>query len=473
MKAQPFYLGGEWKESQEVIEIKNPFNGKIVSKVCQAQSQDILFAVQTAHNIFPKLKSLSSFEKACILKNIVKGLLEEKETLAKSITQEMGKPLKESLNEVLRALNTFEIAAEEVTRFGGEWIPLDTTPTSLDRVGLSKRFPVGVVCGITPFNYPLNLASHKIAPALAVGNPLILKPPLQCPTSSLLLAKIIENSGLPKEAFSVLPCSNELAEALAFHQNIKLISFTGSAHVGWYLKQKAQKQKVILELGGVANLVVDEDADLNDVVKRCLMGAFTNAGQSCISTQRIYVHHRIYKKFLELFIPQVQKLKMGNPLNLKTDLGPLVTQKAAERVEEWVNEAVKKGAKLLCGGKRKKTFYEPTVLTGVKENMKISCEEIFGPVCFVNSFTHFDDVLKTVNNTPFGLQAGLYTQDIQKIWKAYEVLDVGGLVVGDTPTFRLDHMPYGGIKDSGVGREGLKYAMEEMTEPKLLVLRKQ
>ena len=472
MTTYPLYLAGYWKTTKKKAKIFNPHNKKHVTTVCLAEEEHVETALSEAEKAFSYMRKLSSFERSQILKKIKIGMAERRKELALSISSEMGKTLNESYSEVDRAYNTFEIAEEESKRMGGEILPLDLLPATIGRTGLSKRFPLGVIFCITPFNFPLNLAAHKIAPAFAVGNAVILKPPRECVRSSLILAEIIDKAGLPKGAFSVLPCDNDVAEKAALDNRVKLISFTGSSKVGWYLKSKARKQKVVLELGGVAHLIITEDADLKDAIQKCVNGAFSIAGQSCISTQCIFIHKNLYKKFLRDFVMRVHKIKVGDPLKKRSHMGPLISEEAAQRIETWVGEAKRKGARIECGGVRKKAFYWPTVLTGVKKNMKISCEEVFGPICVVEPYENFEAVLNRVNDTAYGLQAGLYSHDMNKIWKAYETIDVGGLIVNDTPTWRIDHMPYGGIKDSGLGREGLKYAMMEMTETKLLVLRK-
>ncbi len=471
MKSYSLFLAGQWVETKNKIKIFSPYDKKHVSTVCLASEAHIEKALFKASEAFTHMKKLSSYEKSHILSKIKNGLIQRKKDLAFSISEEMGKTLKESYLEVDRASYTFEIAAEECKKMEGAILPLDLLPSTRGRVGFSKRFPLGVIFCITPFNFPLNLAAHKIAPAFAVGNPVILKPPLQCPSSSLIVAEIIDKVGLPEGAFSVIPCDNDMAQRAACDDRVKLISFTGSAHVGWYLKSQAKKQKIVLELGGVASLIVTEDADLKDVVGACINGAFSIAGQSCISTQRLFIHKNHYEKFLKDFVNKVSKLKVGHPLQEDTDIGPLISSDAATRVESWVKEAKNNGANIECGGKRQDAFYWPTVLTGVKKTMKISCEEVFGPVCMVESYDDYERVLTRINDTSYGLQAGLYSHDVKKIWRAYEKIDVGGLIINDTPTWRIDNMPYGGIKDSGLGREGIKYAMNEMTEPKLLVLK--
>jgi glyceraldehyde-3-phosphate dehydrogenase (NADP+) len=338
------------------------------------------------------------------------------------------------------------------------------------RWGIVKRFPLGPIAGITPFNFPLNLVAHKVAPAIAAGCSMVLKPAPQTPLSSLLLAEVIQQAGWPDGGFNVLPLSNEDASLLVTDERIKLISFTGSAAVGWAIKNNAGKKKVVLELGGNAGVIVHSDADLAYAAGRCVTGGFSYAGQTCISVQRILVEQSVCGKFIEFLLDGVSKLKTGDPLDDSTDVGPLIRESDAIRAYDWVQEAVRGGARLLCGGHRHGSIFEPTVLTGTKPGMKVNCQEVFAPVVTVEPYTDFESALKQVNNSPYGLQAGLFTRDAKLIFDAYNELEVGGLIAGDVPTFRIDHMPYGGIKDSGLGREGLRDAIQEMTEPKLLVM---
>jgi glyceraldehyde-3-phosphate dehydrogenase (NADP+) len=333
-----------------------------------------------------------------------------------------------------------------------------------------RRFPIGPVAGITPFNFPLNLVAHKVAPAVAAGCPIIIKPAPQTPLTSLLLAETIEQAGLPDGAFNVLPLSNEDAGVLVEDDRIKLISFTGSAPVGWEIKRRAGKKKVVLELGGNAGVIVHGDTDLAWAAERCVAGGFSYAGQTCISVQRILVERSVFRKFTDLLVEGVGRLQVGDPLEDTTDLGPLIRESDAVRATEWVQAAIQDGATLLCGGKRHGSMMEPTVLTGTRPDMKVNCHEIFAPVVTVEAYDDFAQALKKINESPYGLQAGVFTRDANRIFQAYEELEVGGVIAGDVPSFRIDHMPYGGVKDSGLGREGLRYAIEDMTEPKLLVM---
>ena len=383
---------------------------------------------------------------------------------------ESGKPLKVARTEVERGIFTFNVAAEESTRIYGEYLPLDWQQFTAGRWGIVKRFPLGPVAGITPFNFPLNLVAHKVAPAIAAGCPLVLKPAPQTPLTALLLAEAVQQAGWPDGGLNVLPLSNADAGLLVSDERIKLISFTGSAAVGWKIKDHAGKKKVVLELGGNAGVIVHSDADLEFAAERCAVGGFSYAGQTCISVQRIIVERSVFGKFTELLLSGVSKLKMGDPMDDSVDLGPMIRESDAIRAHDWVQEALRGGARLLVGGKRDGSMLEPTVLTGTRPEMKVNCQEIFGPVVTVEAYDSFDQALRVMNSSPYGLQAGVFTRDAKLMFQAYEELEVGAVVAGDVPSFRIDHMPYGGVKDSGLGREGLRYAIEEMTEPKLMVM---
>jgi glyceraldehyde-3-phosphate dehydrogenase (NADP+) len=405
-----------------------------------------------------------------VLRRVAQSIIERKEEFARTMTLEAGKPIKASRTEVERAAFTFNVAAEESTRIYGEYLPLDWQEFTAGRWGIVRRFPLGPIAGITPFNFPLNLVAHKVAPAIAAGCPMVLKPAPQTPLSALLLAEAVQQAGWPDGGLNVMPLSNDDASLLVTDDRLKMISFTGSAPVGWDIKRRAGKKKVILELGGNAGVIVHNDADVAYAAERCVAGGFAYAGQTCISVQRILVERSVCGKFTELLVAGVKKLKMGDPLQESTDLGPLIRESDAVRASDWVQEAVRGGARLLTGGQRKGPMLEPTVLTGTRPEMKVNCQEIFGPVVTIEPYDDFHDAVRQVNNSAYGLQAGIFTRDTKLLFNAYEELEVGALVAGDVPAFRIDHMPYGGIKDSGLGREGLRYAIEEMTEPKLLVM---
>src|SRR5579864_6920659 len=465
-----FLLNGKWIAQCPAVEIRSPYDQSVVGTVVMASAKQLQEAIAAAARAFEVTRKLAAFERHRILMDISQGIAARHEEFARSIALEAGKPIKTARAEVDRAIFTFAIAAEEATRIGGEYLPLDLQSFTAGRWGLNRRYPLGPIAAITPFNFPLNLVAHKLAPAVAAGCTVVLKPAHQTPLTALLLAEIIDKSGLPAGALNVLPLNNKDAAALVEDDRLKLLSFTGSSTVGWQLKARSGKKRVGLELGGNAGVIIHSDADINYAAERCAVGGFSYAGQSCISVQRILVHRSHYDQFTDTFVARVQKLKVSDPMDDATDVGPLITEGDAIRAAEWAQEAVAGGAKLLCGGKRRGAVLEPTVLTATRPEMKVNCEEIFGPVKTVEAYDDFDDALAQLNRSRYGLQAGIFTNDSRLIFRAYDELEVGGLIVGDVPTFRIDHMPYGGVKDSGMGREGLRYAIEEMTEPKLLVM---
>ncbi|MDA8170344.1 MAG: aldehyde dehydrogenase family protein [Nitrospiraceae bacterium] len=466
----PLLLGGRWKETAQTAEVINPFSGEAVAKVCQAGAADLEEAIAQAGKSRPVLAALASYKRAEILERVSEGIYARREELARAVTSENGKPLVESRAEAERASLTFRIASEEAVRIGGEFIPLDRNRASEGRWGITRRFPAGPVLGITPFNFPLNLVAHKIAPAVAAGNPIILKPASKTPISALLLGGVMMESGLPEGCLSVLPASAKTIGPAVTDARIKVLSFTGSAAVGWGLKKLAFDKKVILELGGNAGVLLDEDCDLKYAAGRAVAGAFSYAGQVCISVQRIYAHRRIYDAFLELFVPKVKALKMGDPMDETVQIGPMIDEDNLERVASWVDEALAAGAKLVAGGKRSGRFYEPTVIVDATPQMKLSCMEVFAPVVTVTPVESFDEGIRAINDSVYGLQAGVFTGSLKRAFQAFEAIEAGGVIINDVPTYRVDHMPYGGVKQSGSGREGIRYAVEEMTEPRLMAL---
>ncbi len=466
----PLLLGGRHVETSDILSVINPFNGEVVSKVCRAANKEAETAIEAAEKAKGAISKFPSHEKANILRKISDKISDKKEEFARVITLESGKPISDSRGEVDRAALTFKIASEEAVRIGGEFIPLDRNKISEGRWGITRRFPAGPVFGITPFNFPLNLVAHKIAPSIAAGNPIILKPASKTPVTALVLGDIIMESGMPEGGLSVLPCSSEIAEKVITDERIKIFSFTGSASVGWILKAKANQKKVILELGGNAGVVIDEACDIEYAVARCVTGAFSYAGQVCISVQRIYIHEKIYDRFQALFLEKVKALKMGDPLDDAANIGPMIDEDNLQRVEAWVNEATEKGAKALTGGRRNGNFYELTVLLDATPEMKVSCMEVFAPVVTLAKVKDFKEGLDAVNNSIYGLQVGVFTDNLKHAYMAFEAIEVGGVIINDAPIYRVDHMPYGGVKMSGFGREGLKYAIEEMTELRLMVV---
>src|ERR1700704_2167215 len=470
VSTQGFFVDGKWIEEGDPVEIRAPYDGSVIGSIFQGRKEHAEGAIAAAVKAFGTTRRLPAFERQRVLRRVSENISERKQEFARTMAQEAGKPIKAARTEVERAIFTFNVAAEESTRIYGEYLPLDWQEFTAGRWGIVRRFPLGPIAGITPFNFPLNLVAHKVAPAIAAGCSIVLKPAPQTPLCSLMLAECVQQAGWPDGGFNVLPLSNEDAGLLVTDERIKLISFTGSVPVGWDIKRRAGKKKVVLELGGNAGVIVHNDADLGYAADRCVAGGFGYAGQTCISVQRILVEHSIYGKFSDLLVEGVKKLKAGDPLDESTDVGPLIRETDAIRTTKWIEEAVRGGARLLCGGGRKGMVVEPAVLTGTKPDMKVNCQEVFGPVVTVEPYRDFDEALRRVNHSSFGLQAGLFTRDAKLLFQAYEELELGGLIAGDVPSFRIDHMPYGGVKDSGLGREGLRYAIEEMTEPKLLVM---
>lgn len=467
---QGFLVDGKWMEAGDPVEVRAPYDGSVIARVFQGGREHAEAAIAAAVKAFGTTRRLPAFERQRVLRRVAENIGERKEEFARTLAQEAGKPIKAARTEVGRAIFTFNVAAEESTRIYGEYLPLDWQESTAGRWGIVRRFPLGPIAGITPFNFPLNLVAHKVAPAIACGCTMVLKPAPQTPLSALLLAEAIQQAGWPDGALNVLPLSNEDASSLVTDERLKLISFTGSAAVGWDIKRRAGKKKVILELGGNAGVIVHSDADLAYAAERCVAGGFAYAGQTCISVQRILVERSVCGKFTELLLAGVKKLQTGDPLQESTDLGPLIRESDAVRASDWVQEAVRSGARLLCGGHRNGPLLEPTVLTGTRAEMKVNCQEIFAPVVTVEPYDDFLEACRQINNSPYGLQTGIFTRDAKLLFNAYEELEVGAVIAGDVPTFRIDHMPYGGIKDSGLGREGLRYAIEEMTESKLLVM---
>jgi acyl-CoA reductase-like NAD-dependent aldehyde dehydrogenase len=465
-----FLLDGKWLGEGDSVEIHSPYDGTVVGRVFQGRREHAEAAIAAAVKAFGTTRRLPAFERQRVLRQVAQTIAARKEQFARVMAQEAGKPLRTSRTEVDRAVFTFTVAAEESTRIHGEYLPLDWQEFTAGRWGIVRRFPLGPVAGITPFNFPLNLVAHKVAPAIAAGCSLVLKPAPQTPLTALMLARAVQEAGWPDGALNVLPLSNDDAGVLVSDERLKLISFTGSAPVGWDIKRRAGKKKVLLELGGNAGVIVHGDADLEYAAGRCVAGGFAYAGQSCISVQRILVERPALGKFTELLLAGVAKLKTGDPMDEASDLGPLIRESDAIRSAQWIEEAVRGGARLLAGGHRTGAVLEPTVLTGTRPEMKVNCQEIFAPVVTVEAYDHFDDAIRQINHSPYGLQAGIFTRDVKRLFTAFEELEVGGLIAGDVPTFRIDNMPYGGVKDSGLGREGLRYAIDEMTEPRLLVM---
>ncbi|MGK0476255.1 MAG: acyl-CoA reductase-like NAD-dependent aldehyde dehydrogenase [Oleispira sp.] len=470
-KAYPYYLANEAVFANQDLAVTNKYTNEVATHTALADAKVIDQAIAAAAASQPLLNKMAPYERQNILNHCVKRFEERFDELAHALCIEAGKPIKDSRGEVTRLIDTFRIAAEESVRMHGEVINLEITPRAKGYTGMYKRVPIGPCSFISPFNFPLNLAAHKVAPAIATGCAFVLKPASRTPLGALIIGEVLAETDLPKGAFSILPCSRDGADLFTTDERFKLLSFTGSPQVGWELKAKAGKKPVILELGGNAACVVDADTDLEDAIERIVFGAYYQSGQSCISVQRVIVHESIYAEFKQRYTNKVANLVHGDPLNEDTFIGPMISESEASRLDSWIQDAVAAGAHLLCGGKREGNMLQATLLENVPNDAVINTEEAFGPVSIISSFSDFDDALKEVNNSQFGLQAGVFTRDIYKAHKAWNELDVGGVVIGDVPSWRVDNMPYGGVKESGLGREGITFAMQDMTEIRLMVLR--
>lgn len=466
----PLFLAGKPVHSPADIVVRNKFTGDVASRVACAGPSELNAAIDAADRSFERTRRMPAFARQRVLRLVAARIEDRRDEFAHVLAVEAGKPIRDARGEVARAIDTFRIASEEATRLFGEWLPLDISERAADYEGITRRFPLGPCGFITPFNFPLNLAAHKIAPAIAVGCPWVLKPASATPITALLLGEILAESDLPPGAFSILPCSASDVHALVADPRVRLLSFTGSPAVGWELKARAGRKKVALELGGNAACIVDRDADVNYAADRITFGAFYQSGQSCISVQRVLAHRSLIDTLRPALVERAGKLASGDPLDERTFLGPLISEQDAIRVESWVRQAVDAGATLLCGGRRFGPFFQATWLENVDRRQPVSCVEVFGPVATLSAFDDFNDALHIANDSDFGLQCGLFTRDLGRALRAYETLDVGGVIINDVPAFRVDNMPYGGVKDSGLGREGVRYAMQEMTEIKLLVL---
>ncbi len=467
----PFYLANKPQSPNTDLEVFDKFTGEVATRVAMADQATIDQAIAAAMKADEPMRKMPAHHRQEILNHCVNRFTQRQDELADALCIEAGKPIKDSRGEVSRLIDTFRIAAEEAVRIYGEVMPMDISARAVGYSGMWKRVPIGPCSFISPFNFPLNLAAHKVAPALAVGCPFILKPASLTPIGAIIIGEILAETDLPEGAFSILPCKRDGAELFTTDDRLKLLSFTGSPEVGWDLKAKAGKKKVILELGGNASCIVDEDADLDDAVERIIVGAFYQSGQSCISVQRIHIHESVYESFKEKLVAATKNLKMGNPKEEETFIGPMISEKEASRLYGWIQEAIDDGAKLLCGGKCYGNMLEATLLENVSTKSNLSCQEAFGPAAILTPFNDFDQALEDVNNSDFGLQAGIFTRDIYKAHKAWDTLDVGGVLIGEIPSWRVDHMPYGGVKDSGLGREGIRFAIEDMTEVRLMVIR--
>lgn len=463
-------IGGEWREAAETFTVENPFTNEQIAEVFSIDGDELEKVIAAAEIGAAEMRKLARFEITKGLREIAGQIQNRKNEFAETIALESGKPIKLALGEVERAISTFNLAANEAERFVGEVVSVDTISTGKGKTAYTKRIPRDVIYGITPFNFPLNLVAHKVAPALASGNAIIIKPSPRTPLTALLLGEVFYNSGLPKNALQIAPMDTKYLEKIYQDERVKMISFTGSADVGWQIKSRANKKFVTLELGGNAPVIVDDSANFDKSIEKTAIGAFAYAGQVCISVQRVFIHEKIFENWTEKFVEIARNLKKGNPLDETTELSVMIDEKAAERAQNWVTEAKENGAKILCGNTREKSFLDATVMTNTNPEMRVVSEEIFAPVVVVEKFSDFAEAVSMANHSKFGLQAGVFTNDLSNAKFAAENLETGGVIINDVPTFRVDNMPYGGVKDSGFGREGVRYAMEEMSEIRLVVI---
>ncbi len=469
----PLYLANRPEQPNTDLVVTDKFTGEPATRVALADAATIDAGIAAAHAAEASMRAMAAYERQAVLNHCVRRFTERAEELAYALCIEAGKPIRDSRGEVGRLIDTFRIAAEESVRITGEVQPLDISARARGYLGLWKRVPIGACSFISPFNFPLNLAAHKVAPALAVGCPFVLKPASRTPLGAIIIGEVLAETDLPPGAFSILPAHRDGADLFTTDPRLKLLSFTGSPAVGWGLKARAGKKKVTLELGGNAAVIVDRDADLDDAVARIVFGAFYQSGQSCIGVQRIIVHADFYATFRAKLVAATKALVSGNPLDEATFIGPMIDVGEAKRLDGWIAAAVAQGATLLCGGERAGAMLDATLLESVPRRCDLYRQEAFGPVAMLSSFTRFDDALAEVNDSTFGLQAGVFTRDLFHMMKAWDVLEVGGVVINDVPSYRVDNMPYGGVKDSGLGREGVRFAMDDMSEIRNLVLRRQ
>ena len=468
----PYFLANEAVYANEDLVVTDKYTNKPATRVALADSKAIDQGIAASVLAAPEMEDMPSFERQQILEHCVARFRERSDELAYALCIEAGKPIKDSKGEVSRPIDTFKIAAEESVQIPGELQTLDISPRAKGYRGMWKRVPIGPCSFISPFNFPLNLAAHKVAPAIAAGCPFVMKPASRTPLGAIIMGEVLAETSLPKGAFSILPCSRDGADLFTVDERLKLLSFTGSPGVGWNLKAKCGKKKVVLELGGNAAVVVDSDTqDIDDAIERIIFGAFYQSGQSCIGVQRIIIHEEIYDNFKNKLVEAAKKLKSGNPQDPDTFIGPMISVGEATRLKGWIDSAVTDGATLLCGGTLNENMLEATLLENVPVDADASREEAFGPMALLTKFSDWDEAIDIVNNSKFGIHAGIFTRDFYKVQRAWDKMEVGGVVVGDVPSYRVDNMPYGGVKDSGIGREGVKFAIEDMTEIRNLVIR--
>lgn len=468
----PLYLNNKAYQPNADLEVTDKYSGEVAFRVALADAKTIDAGIAGAVRAAEPMARMASYERQAVLDHCVKRFRERFDELAYALCVEAGKPIKDAEGEVTRLIDTFRIASEEATRLYGEVQPLDISPRAKGYQGIWKRVPIGPCSFISPFNFPLNLAAHKIAPAIATGCPFVMKPASRTPLGAIIMGEVLAETDLPEGAFSILPAHRDGADLFTVDDRLKLLSFTGSPDVGWALKAKSGKKKVVLELGGNAAVIVDEDANLDDALERIVFGAFYQSGQSCIGVQRIIVHEKVYDRFKDMLVAKTRSLVAGDPKDRRTFIGPMISEGEARRLDSWIRQAVQSGAKLLCGGRREGAMLEATLLENVDRSAAAYREEAFGPLALLSKFADFDAAMEEVNDSKFGLHAGIFTRDLFKMFDAWDRLDVGGVVINDVPSYRVDNMPYGGVKDSGLGREGIRFAMEDMTEIRNLVIRR-
>lgn len=465
-----YYVNGEWKSAMDFAELQSPHTKEVIAHIPQATREEVEQAIEVADGARKQMATLTAYERAAILEHIAQLFIDNRQQAAEIISLEAAKPMKYALGEIDRTIETYKFAAEEAKRLTGELIPMDAAKNGANRFGYTIEEPIGVIGAITPFNFPQNLVAHKVGPAIAAGNTIVLKPASQTPLSALFLAELIDQTALPKGAFNVITGSGRtVGDALVESDKVKMITFTGSPAVGIGIRNKAGLKKVALELGSNAGLIIDKGVDLSDIVPKCVMGAFSNQGQVCISLQRAYVMDDVFEEFLEQFTVLTKQLVVGSPLEETTDISAMIHPNEQERAVNWVNEAVEQGAEIVVGGSIDNGVFMPTILTNVSPTLKVSCQEVFAPIVIVNRISSIEEGIAAINDSNYGLQAGIFTNDIQTAFTASKQLEVGGVMINDIPTYRVDQMPYGGVKESGTGKEGLKYAIHEMTETKLVV----
>ena len=472
MKETKLWINGNWEDTKQSYSLTAPYSGEVIAHVAKASVEDVARAIEGAHQAFLTYKTTTAYERAEILYKVVEIMRERKEELAKILAMEAGKPLSAGLTEIDRTIATYQFSAEAAKQSMGETVPLDAAPGTKDRIGYTKRVPIGVVSAITPFNFPFNLVAHKLGPAIAVGNTVVLKPATQTPLTSIVMAEVFKEAGLPDGVLQIVTGSGgELSDTLVGHPLVKKVTFTGSGAVGLKIKEKVGLRKITLELGSNAAVIVEPSTPLHKIVSRCVAGAFGYAGQVCISLQRVYVHESIYDNFAEAFVEETRKLKLGDPLDPTTDVSAMINPIEVERIKQWIEEAKMQGAEVAIGAELSDRIFQPTVMVNVKPDMKIICQETFAPIVSLVPYSTLDEAISLVNASELGLNAGIYTNVLTDAMKAADEIEAGTVVINDIPTFRVDNMPYGGVKNSGYGREGIKYAIEEMTDLKFITIK--